>query len=79
MLLLSRDFGKPKPTKDSTNLLPFARFEEEIRDTSMFYVLIGKEVSEGVEISEAAVLLVKEFRDVFPEALPEGLPPLRDI
>ena len=50
-----------------------------MRDTGTFYVLIGKEVSEGVDIPEVVVSLVKEFRDVFPEELSEGLPPLRDI
>ena len=79
VLLLSRDFGKPKPTRGSANLLSLARFEEEMRDTGMFYVLIGKEVSEGVDIPEAVVSLVKEFVYVFPEELSEGLPPLRDI
>ena len=79
MLLLSRDFGKPKPTRGSTNLLSLARFEEDMRDTGTFYVLIGKEVSEGVEIPEATVSLVKEFGDLFPEKLPEGLPLLQDI
>ena len=79
MLLLSRDFGKPKPTGDSTNLLYFARLEEEMRDIGTFYILIGKEVSEGVEIPKAAVSLVKNFGDAFHQELPEGLPPLRDI
>ena len=55
------------------------RFEDETRDTSIFYVLIGKEISEGVEILEATMALVKEFRDVFPEELSGGLPPLWDI
>ena len=59
MLLPSRDFGKPKPTGDSTNLLSLTRFEEEMRDTGTFYVLIGKEVSKGVDILEASVSLVK--------------------
>ena len=72
MLLPSRDFGKPKPTRDSTNLLSLVRFEKEMRDTGTFYVLIGKKISEGVDIPEAAVSLVKEFGDVFPEELPKG-------
>ena len=42
MLLPSRDFGKPKPTGDSTNLLSFNMFKEEMRDTGTFFVLIGK-------------------------------------
>ena len=34
---------------------------------------------EGVEIPEVMVPLLEEFADVFPDELPEGLPPLRDI
>ena len=79
VLLPSKDVGKSKPTRDSTNLLSLARFEEEMRDTSTLYVLIGKEVSEEVQIPEVAVLLIKEFGDVFLDEFPEGLLPLRDI
>ena len=79
VLLSSRDFGKPKPTRDSTNLLSIARFEEDMRDTGTLYVLISKEISEEVKFPEAAVSLIKEFGDVFPDELSEGLPPLQDI
>ena len=64
MLLPSRDFGKPKPTRDSTNLLSLVMFEE-MRDTDMFYVLIAKRVSEGVGIPKAVVSLVKELGTCF--------------
>ena len=66
VLLPSKDVGKSKPTRDSTNLLSLTRFEEEIRDTGTLYVLIDKELSEEVKITEAAVSLIKEFGDVFP-------------
>ena len=75
VLLPSKDVSKSKPTRDSTNLLSLARFEEEIKDTGTLYVLIGKEVSEKVKIPEVTVSLIKEFGDVFPNELPEGLPP----
>ena len=75
----SRDVGKPKPTGDSTNLLSLMRFEEVVRDTSTLYVLIGKEVSEVAKVPEEAVSLIKEFGDVFPDELLNGLPPLWDI
>ena len=61
---------------DSINLLSLARFEDEIRDTSTLYVLVGKEISGEVEIPEAAVSLIKEFSDVFLDELSDGLPPL---
>ena len=70
VLLPSKDVSKSKPTKDNTNLLSLARFEEEMIDTSTLYVLIGKEVSEEVKIPEAAVLLIKEFGDVFLDEFP---------
>ena len=50
-----------------------------MRDTGTLYILIGKEVSEEVQAPEAAILLIKEFGDVFLDELLEGLPPLRDI
>ena len=79
MLPPNKDIDKSKPTRDSANLLSLARFEEKMRDTSTLYFLIGKEVSEEVQIPKAEVSLVKEFGDVFPDELPEGLPPLWDI
>ncbi|GJZ92497.1 hypothetical protein Tco_0664562 [Tanacetum coccineum] len=39
----------------------------------------GKEVVEDNEIPEAMIPLFEEFSDVFPDELPDGLPPLRDI
>ena len=79
MLLPSRDVGKLKSIANSTNLLSLARFEEEMKDTGTFYILISKEISDEVKVPEAAVPLIKEFGDVFPDELPEGLPPLRDV
>ncbi|GKB31452.1 putative nucleotidyltransferase, ribonuclease H [Tanacetum coccineum] len=39
----------------------------------------GNEVAEDSEILEAMNPLLEEFSDVFPDELPDGLPPLRDI
>ena len=69
MLLLSRDFSKPKLTTDSINLLSFTRFEKNMRDTGTLYVFIGKEICEGVEVLEAVVSLIKEFGDIFLDEL----------
>nr|GEV97174.1 hypothetical protein [Tanacetum cinerariifolium] len=43
------------------------------------YLLLGKEVAKDNEIPEAMIPLIEEFIDVFPDKLPDGLPPLRDI
>ncbi|KAI9188604.1 hypothetical protein LWI28_026152 [Acer negundo] len=41
---------------------------------------MGKETQADMEVPSAAAPLISEFADVcFPEELPEGLPPLRDI
>ena len=58
VLLPSKDIGKSKPTKDNTNSLSLARFEEEMRDTGTLYVLIRKEVSEKIQIPKVAVSLI---------------------
>nr|GEU99590.1 putative reverse transcriptase domain-containing protein [Tanacetum cinerariifolium] len=39
----------------------------------------GKEVAEDSEIPEAMIPLLEEFIHVFPDELPDGLPPLCDI
>ena len=42
-------------------------------------VLLGKESSKGSVVPEAVQSLLDEFANVFPNDLPEELPPLRDI
>nr|GEU68437.1 putative reverse transcriptase domain-containing protein [Tanacetum cinerariifolium] len=43
------------------------------------FVLIGKEVALNREILEAMFPLLEEFSNVFPDELPDALPPLCDI
>jgi len=44
-------------------------------------ILIARKVTNNSQeqISSAAVPILKEFVDVFPEELPNNLPPMRDI
>nr|KAJ0225478.1 hypothetical protein LSAT_V11C100042380 [Lactuca sativa] len=58
---------------------PVPRPSDELEAEGEIFVLLGKEVAKEVEIHEAMVPLLKEFADVFPNELPDGLPPLRDI
>ncbi|XP_052625755.1 uncharacterized protein LOC128132814 [Lactuca sativa] len=73
--------SKPKEPvpRPSGTLLTLTQFEDELEAEGGIFVLIGKEVAKEVEIPEAMVPLLKEFADVFPSELPDGLPPLRDI
>ncbi|XP_076948833.1 uncharacterized protein LOC143621205 [Bidens hawaiensis] len=73
--------SKPKQlaTKQLGNLLTISQFEDELVEADNVFVLIGKPVPEESEIPEAMIPLLEEFSDVFPDDLPDGLPPLRDI
>ncbi|XP_076922689.1 uncharacterized protein LOC143584545 [Bidens hawaiensis] len=73
--------SKPKQlaTKQSGNLLTISQFEDELVGADNVFVLIGKPVPEEVEIPEAMIHLLEGFSDIFPDDLPDGLPPLRDI
>ncbi|GKA88519.1 putative nucleotidyltransferase, ribonuclease H [Tanacetum coccineum] len=73
--------NKPKEviSKPTGTLLTLSQFEDELEMGDDVFVLIGKEVAEDSEIPEAMIPLLEEFSDVFPDELPDGLPPLRDI
>ncbi|XP_022040589.1 uncharacterized protein LOC110943141 [Helianthus annuus] len=73
--------NKPKEVaaKPTGTLLTLSQFENELEVGDDVFVLIGKEVVDGVNIPDAMVPLLEEFSDVFPNELPDGLPPLRDI
>ncbi|XP_031387261.1 uncharacterized protein LOC116200565 [Punica granatum] len=79
VLMPSRETEKPTSMGGETKLLSLARFEEELDESQLVYVLIGNEVGAEVTIPTAAASIVAEFIDVFPDELPDGLPPLRDI
>ncbi|GJS76143.1 putative nucleotidyltransferase, ribonuclease H [Tanacetum coccineum] len=73
--------NKPKEvvSKPTGTLLTLSQFEDELEIGDDVFVLIGKEVAVDSEIPEAMIPLLEEFLDVFPDELPNGLPPLRDI
>ncbi|PKI56656.1 hypothetical protein CRG98_022944, partial [Punica granatum] len=77
--VLSKETEKMTSMGGETKLLSLARFEEELNESPLVYVLIRKKVATEVTIPTAAAPVVVEFIDVFPDELPDGLPPLHDI
>ncbi|GKC81376.1 putative reverse transcriptase domain-containing protein, partial [Tanacetum coccineum] len=73
--------NKPKEViiKPTGTLLTLSQFEDELEMGDEVFVLIRKEVTKDSKIPEAMIPLLEEFSDAFPDELPDGLPPLRDI
>ncbi|XP_077239771.1 uncharacterized protein LOC143880685 [Tasmannia lanceolata] len=69
---------KPKPG-ESAELLKTSGFASAIEESGIVYVLVNKMEGEEHELPELVRPLVEEFSDVFPEHLPPGLPPMRDV
>lgn len=76
--------SKPKhtnSTKQGPLIISKAQFEEEIRDPCPIFALIatGTVASLTNAVPPEFSTLVTEFEDLFPDELPAGLQPLRDI
>lgn len=76
----------PSPAKALTAtrqvlLLSKTEFVEELRISDVVFVLMTSSPEPALSFTVPPVFspLIHEFRDVFPEDLPAGLPPLRDI
>ena len=52
---------------------------EVVTKTKRVYILLGKESHSYSKIPEVVTPILEEFQDLFPNELPQGLPPLRDI
>lgn len=63
----------------TVTLLTYKPFQRAMQDMGVVYLLLAKPVSPLCDVPSPVQDLVCEFQDVFPEDLPEGLPPLRDI
>ncbi|PKI33691.1 hypothetical protein CRG98_045920, partial [Punica granatum] len=61
VLVPSREMEKPTSMGGETKLLSLARFEEEVEESQLVYVLIGKEVAAKASIPTAAASVVAEF------------------
>ncbi|KAH9801674.1 Endonuclease [Citrus sinensis] len=63
----------------SNYLLGKKQFIDVVAETKRVYILLGKESNGNSKIPEAVTPILEEFQDLFPNELPQGLPPLRDI
>ncbi|XP_022857684.1 uncharacterized protein LOC111378688 [Olea europaea var. sylvestris] len=78
-IALLPDKGSVQAVENNANLLTRKKFETEMEESGVVYVLIGKSIDSEHEVPLAVQPLLKEFHEVFPEEPPDGLPPLWDI
>ncbi|CAA7034520.1 unnamed protein product [Microthlaspi erraticum] len=71
----------PATSGSKVMLLNKSEFFTELRSSECVYVLVNAPTQDKFlcEVPHAFQTLISEFKDVFPDELPEGLPPLRDI
>ncbi|XP_052290298.1 uncharacterized protein LOC127900023 [Citrus sinensis] len=60
-------------------LLGKKQFIDVVSETKKVYILLGKKSNGDSKIPEVVTPILAEFQDLFPNELPQGLPPLRDI
>ena len=70
-----------KETKPSVNLITTKEIERELGEGTPIWILTAKDTLEPLqkEHPQEVVKLLEDFRDVFPDDLPDHLPSLRDI
>ena len=68
-------------SKKSLTLINPKLIDNEIAKGFIIVALVAREVTDDSQeqIPPAIVPVLKEFADVFPEELPNSLPPMRDI
>ncbi|CAA7021374.1 unnamed protein product [Microthlaspi erraticum] len=78
---LDKVFAPEEKQHKATTLCSRSVFETEMRESGFALMLISSPTLEPMsrEVSPQLTSLLREFSDVFPDELPQGLPPLRDI
>jgi len=76
-----REASSLKEKMTGLNLIGARELEKDINEGAPIWMVAAKETMDHtpVEHPQEVVQLLKEFEDVFPEDLPDNLPPLRDI
>ncbi|XP_022573072.1 uncharacterized protein LOC106427556 [Brassica napus] len=71
----------PQQQRPATMLCSYSSFISELKDGCMAFMLLPSTYHRTLTTSTTTALdsVLGEFVDVFPNNLPEGLPPLRDI
>ncbi|XP_038701863.1 uncharacterized protein LOC119998593 [Tripterygium wilfordii] len=65
---------------ESSNMLTRQKFIDEFEHNRIVFTLLGKgEKISNADLLEAVHHIITKFGDVFPEDMPQGLPPLQDI
>ncbi|XP_021776380.1 uncharacterized protein LOC110740208 [Chenopodium quinoa] len=68
-----------EPKRKDILLLSLKEFENSLEKEDEVFLLFSKEEHEGfVQQNPRLAALIKEYEDVFPNELPQGLPPIRD-
>ncbi|XP_021731525.1 uncharacterized protein LOC110698413 [Chenopodium quinoa] len=69
-----------EPKRKDILLLSLKEFENSLEKEDEVFLLFSKEEHEGfVQQNPRLAALIKEYEDVFPNELPQGLPPIRGI
>ena len=68
-----------KAQQKSIMILNEHECETELREAYVACLLLGKEVKVESTVPKEVQPLLDEFKELIPEELPEGLPPMRDI
>ena len=69
----------PKPTQVHVHLIRRRECEREVQGEGEIYLLVTKEVQEPLPIPPDMQYLLDQYKDVFPNDLPPGLPPVRGL
>ncbi|XP_017255857.2 transposon Ty3-I Gag-Pol polyprotein isoform X1 [Daucus carota subsp. sativus] len=65
--------------ENGDNMLSITNFMEKAEETGIFMALVMREVQPPTQVPDFIKPLLEEYKDLTPEELPPGLPPMRDI